>query len=164
YGKTADRLSHKASLAIVDKALGHAVQSKQILHLMSGIEEYRVAYFLLGEEPPQYGGLLVGNGEDDQSLGPEALGQCFQIGDLHAAGWAPGGPEVEKHHLAAQALQVPFLALKVDKSEVGLAAMLVVGFESRNRGRVPRVVERNLHVVVASQFRQHPVFIVILVL
>src|ERR1022692_2823686 len=35
--------------------------------------------------------------------------------------------------------------------------MLVVGLELGNCSRVPRVVERNLHMIVSSQFCQNPV-------
>src|ERR1039458_6062723 len=70
---------------------------------------------------------------------------------------APSGPEVDQHHLAAQALQVPFPFLNVGESEVGIVAMLVVGLELGNCSRVPRVVERNLHMIVSSQFCQNPV-------
>jgi hypothetical protein len=81
----------------------------------------------------------------------ELLIERFQIGDLFPARRTPGGPEVHQHHFPAQLPQRPLLPGEIGQREVRSLTPLVISLEFRQRGKILRILQRHLHVLVPHQ-------------
>src|SRR5262249_7251696 len=65
------------------------------------------------------GGFTLVDREDHKALAAELSAQLVDVGHLHAARSAPGGPEVEQHDPSALALEAVGLAGQILEGEVG---------------------------------------------
>jgi hypothetical protein len=78
---------------------------RDLLHLNEGPHHLRA-------------GLIEGDPEHDEAALAEFLGQLLEVGHLHAAGTAPGGPEIEQDDLAAEVAEAHRLPFEIGKGEV----------------------------------------------
>src|SRR5262249_53221866 len=93
-GSHVDRLSRKLAFAVIDKALGEALDVEQGVDLAVRIKQDRIADLSLLDKRSYLLLSLVGDGEDHESLPGKLTVERIEIRHLLATWGAPSCPEV----------------------------------------------------------------------
>src|SRR5208337_5537820 len=125
-GTLVDGHGHQLAFSTDDEALGKAINAEEFVHLAVRVEQDGRMIAHSPDEGVDLDGVLVGDGEDHQALRLEASIDRVEVGHLQAAGWAPGGPEVDHNDFAAEFRERDHLAVQVSEGEVGLLDFGVV--------------------------------------
>ena len=149
-GAHVDGLRNQLAFTVINEAFGDSFHLKEIVYLSAGVEQHGIGNFLFRDEGLNFCGLLIGNGNDYESLIFVPVVERLQIGHLFAARWTPRGPEIYQHDLASEIPQMPGVALQVRKREVGLLSRSVGSLEFRERLGELRTVRLRLHVLVTA--------------
>ena len=101
-GALVDRLRNELTVTVEEERMRNPPDMEEFVHFIAGIDEDGRVIAPLADLPADFLRIFIRDGEDDEALRFEVRVQPVEIGHLLTAGRAPGGPEVDQNHLAAQ--------------------------------------------------------------